>query len=99
MARRGKQKVVHKIQAAVWGKLVAQGIDVDTLSKDIRCVQKNGAINGGTPVTCLRIFKLSDAADRKIEVTGWETFDANPELILFEGHVTASHHVSLEKRS
>jgi len=83
----GKQKIVKKIQAAAWGNLVKQGIDVDTLTKDVRCVEKKGEMNHGTPVTYMRVFKLSEAANKGVEIAGWETFDLQPELILFEGYV------------
>jgi len=94
-----KHKIVQKIKAGAWGKLVQQGIDVDTLTRDIRCVEKQGAVNGGTPVTYLRVFKLSEAAEKGVNIQGWETFDQYPDLVLFEGYINSySNQAVLEKK-
>jgi len=83
-------KAVKKIYGGTWGHLVSEHkIDVDTLSKDIRCVDKPGTLEGGTPVTLLRVFRLSEAAKKGITITGWETFDQCPDLILLEGYYDA----------
>ncbi|HOG18518.1 MAG: hypothetical protein A4E73_01747 [Syntrophaceae bacterium PtaU1.Bin231] len=95
-----KAKVVREIKAGVWGKLVQQGVDVDTLTKDVRCVEKAGNANNGAPVTHVRIFKLSQAAQKGVEITGWEVFDRHPELVLFEGYINPeSNQAVIEKRS
>jgi hypothetical protein len=61
-------------------------MDVDTLTKGIRCIQKEEFVTGKGKATLLRIFRLSEIKARGIEVTGWETFDQYPELVLFEGY-------------
>jgi hypothetical protein len=84
-----KPKVVKEIYGGTWGHLVSvHGINVDTLSSDIRCVDKAGTLKEGIPVTLLRVFRLSEVAKKTITITGWETFDQNPDLILFEGYLT-----------
>lgn len=93
-----KPKVVKQIHDAAWGVLVAQGIDVDTLTKDVRCVEKEGQLEKVGKVVFLRIFKLSEARKSGVEVTGWETFDAHPELILFEGYFTGWNRFHLEAK-
>ncbi len=83
-----KPKVVKRIRDAAWGHMVSvHKIDVDTLDRDIRAVEKDGTSNGH-PVTFLRVFKPEQAAAKGIEVTGWETFDEHPELMLYEGYMT-----------
>ncbi len=94
-----KKKIVKEIYGGVWGHLVSvHKIDVDTLSKDIRCVEKEGT-NRGMPVTLLRVFSLNDAAKKSITVTGWETFDEHPELLFFEGYIARDNSAYLEKKS
>ncbi len=83
-----KPKVVKEIHDAAWGHMVSvHKIDVDTLSRDIRAVEKR-VNRDGYPVTLLRVFRPAQAAAKAIEVTGWETFDEHPELILYEGYMT-----------
>jgi hypothetical protein len=83
-----KPKIVKEIYGGIWGHLVSvHGITVDTLSSDIRCVDKPGTLDKGIPVTLLRVFRLSEVAKKGITVNGWETFDQNPDLILFEGYL------------
>jgi len=95
-----KLRIIHEIEGAVWGILLREGFDVGTLSNDVRCVHKKGSIEGGIPVTDLRVFKLSEAAGKGVEITGWETFDQHPELILFEGYRNdQSHHAFLERKN
>jgi hypothetical protein len=82
-----KTQIVKEIYGGTWGHLVSvHGIDVDTLSRDIRCVDKAGTLDKGMPVTLLRVFRLSEVAKKGITITGWETFDQNPDLILLEGY-------------
>jgi hypothetical protein len=82
-----KPKIVKEIHDKTWGYLVQQGIDVDTLSRDIRCVEREGKLDSsGESVTYLRVFSLREAEQKGIGITGWETFNEHPELILFEGY-------------
>jgi hypothetical protein len=94
-----KKKVVKEIDGGAWGHLVhAHKIDVDTLSREMRCVEREGALENGMPVTFLRVFKPIEAQGKGVEVTGWETLDQNPELILFEGHITKSNEAYLDRK-
>jgi hypothetical protein len=83
-----KKKIVRGIDGAAWGCLVREhGITVDELSNNYRVVEREGTIDGsGVPVIFLRIFKPEEAKEKGVEITGWETFDQHPELLIFEGH-------------
>lgn len=94
-----KKKVVKPIEGAVWGHLVSEHkIDVDTLSKEMRCVEKEGTLESGQPVTLLRVFKPKEAEEKSVAVECWETFDSHPELICFEGYLTRANQARLEPR-
>jgi hypothetical protein len=94
-----KSKVVKDIYGGAWGHLVTEHkIDVDALSKDMRCVDKPGMVDGHIPVTFLRVFRLSDVAKRELTVTGWETLDRYPDLILFEGYLDNKNTAHLERK-
>jgi hypothetical protein len=94
-----KKKVVKQIDGGTWGHLVTvHNIDVDTLSKEMRCVEKESLVDGGKHVTLIRVFRPAEAQQKGIDVTGWETFDQNPELILFEGYLTRANEAHLERR-
>ncbi len=94
-----KPKVIKEISGGAWGHMVSvHGVDVDTLSKDVRCVERAGMLEGNMPVTFMRVFKLSEVARKGVEVTGWETFDQHPELILYEGYLTARNEAHLERK-
>ncbi|PIV23301.1 MAG: hypothetical protein COZ69_11865 [Deltaproteobacteria bacterium CG_4_8_14_3_um_filter_45_9] len=94
-----KKKVIKEIDGGAWGHLVSvHKIDVDTLSKEMRCVEKEGFLDGGRPVTFLRVFKTGEAQQKNIVVTGWETFDQHPDLILFEGYLTKTNEAYLERK-
>jgi hypothetical protein len=94
-----KKKVIKEIDGGIWGHLVTvHKIDVDTLSKAMRCVEQEGVIDGGKLVTLIRVFKPAEAQQKGIVVTGWDTFDQNPELILFEGYLTRANEAHLERR-
>jgi hypothetical protein len=94
-----KKKVVKEIDGGAWGHLVnAHKIDVDTLSREMRCVEQEGVLENGMPVSFLRVFKPIEAQQKGIEVTGWETFDRHQELILFEGYVTKTNEAFLERK-
>ena len=54
-----KLKVVKNIHDAAWGCLVQHGIDVDTLAREVRRVEREGTLNGTQPVTFVRVFKTS----------------------------------------
>jgi hypothetical protein len=93
-----KKKVIKDIDGGVWGHLVSvHKIDVDTLSKEMRCVEQEGVLDG-KPVKFIRIFKPGEAQQKNIVVTGWETFDVHPDLVLFEGYLTRTNEAHLERR-
>jgi hypothetical protein len=73
-------------------------IHVDTISKELRCVEREGILDGRIPVTFVRLFKPAEANQRGIVVTGWETFDEHPDLMLFEGHLTKTNEAHLERK-
>ncbi len=94
-----KKKPFKEISGGAWGHLVSMHkIDVDTLSKEMRCVEKKGALDGGVPVTFLRVFRLSDVDKKGVKVTGWETFEDHPDLIAFEGYVKPDNKAYLERK-
>ena len=94
-----KKKVIKEIEGGAWGHLFnVHKVDVDTLSKGLRCVDCEGVLEGGKPVTFLRVFKPAEAQQKGIVVTGWETFDQNPDLILFEGYLTRTNEAHLERK-
>jgi hypothetical protein len=94
-----KKKIIKEIEGGTWGHLVSvHKLDVDTLTREIRCVEQKGTLKNGVPVTLLRVFKLKQASDQGVEVTGWETFDEHPDLILFDGYVTANNQAHLERK-
>ena len=94
-----KKEIIRKIRNGVWGHMVTvHEIDVDTLSKDMRCVEREGVLENGLPVTFVRIFRLAEVQNKGIIVTGWETFNEHPNLILFEGYLTRANEAHLERR-
>lgn len=94
-----KPKVVKDIPGGAWGHMVnVLKFDVDTLTRDYRCVEKQGQVEGA-PVLMLRIFRLSDLAKNSIEVTGWETFDHYPKMLLYEGYLNQRNETTLEKKN
>lgn len=94
-----KKKIIKEVRDGAWGHLVSvHQIDVDTLSKNMRCVEREGVLDGKEPVTFLRVFKLTEVEQKGIVVTGWETFDEHPDLILFEGYLTRDNRANLERR-
>ncbi len=93
------KKIVREVRDGAWGHLVNKhGIDVDTISKTLRCVERQGPVDGKGMVTCLRVFRPEEARAKGIEVTGWETFDQHPELIVFEGYLTPKNEAFLERK-
>lgn len=94
-----KPKVVKEIHGGAWGHMVSvHKIDVDTLSREIRCVEREGMLEGKGLVTFMRVFKPKEAEQKGVVVTGWETFDQHPDLILFEGYLTRSNEAYLERK-
>ncbi len=95
-----KEKIIREVpHNAVWGHLVTvHNIDVDTLSKEMRCVEREGTLENGMPVTFVRVFRLAEVQNNGILVTGWKTFDEHPDLILFEGYFTRANEAHLERR-
>ena len=94
-----KKKVIKEIVGGAWGHLVyVHKIDVDTLYKEMRCVECHGVLNEGKPVKFLQIFKPAEAQRKGVVLTGWETFDEHPDLILFGGYLTGVNEAHLEWR-
>jgi hypothetical protein len=59
------KKIIKEIRDGTWRHLVNKhNIDVDTISKELRCVEREGVLNGGEPVTFLRVFKPAEAKQR-----------------------------------
>ena len=94
-----KKKVIKQIDGSVWGHLFnVHQIDVNTLSNEMRCVEREGVLDGREPVKFLRVFKPAEAQQRGITVTGWEILDEHPDLILFEGYLTTTNKAHLERK-
>lgn len=94
-----KKKIVKEIQDGAWGHLVnVHKITVETLDKELRCVEREGVLDDGRPVTFLRIFNLKEVQKLGIDIKGWESFDQKPDMILFEGYITRSNEAHLEKK-
>jgi hypothetical protein len=94
-----KKKVVHEISGGVWGHLFnVHGLNVDLLSRSIRCVEKEGLLDEKKPVTFLRVFNVQEVEKRGVEIKGWETFDQFPELVLFEGYQTRTNEAFLKPK-
>ena len=95
-----QKKVIKEVYGKAYGQLVwVHKIDVDTLCRDIRCVELRGKANGGEPVTLLRIFSLKETERKGVVVTGWQTLDRHPDLILFEGHMTRADEAYLVRKA
>jgi hypothetical protein len=94
-----KPKIVKEITGGAWGHMVSEHkIDVDTLSREFRCVEKKGTIGNGVPVTFLRVFKPAEVSQKSLNVSGWEFFDQHPELIFFEGYLRWDNQAFLERK-
>ena len=72
-------------------------IDLVTLDK-MRYVTRDLSIGALLSITLVRIFLPYQAADKGIEVTGWETLDEYPELVLYEGYLNQAHKPFLVKK-
>lgn len=93
------KKVVKEVHDGAWGHLVNKhGVDVDTISNTLRLVEREGPMDGKGMVTFMRIFRPAEAAAKGVTVTGWETFDQHPELIVFEGYLMRSNQAVLERK-
>jgi hypothetical protein len=95
-----KKKVIKKIDGAAWGHLVHHHeMDVDTLYREMRCVEREVTEKGKEPIIHLRVFKPAEAERKGVEVEGWRTFDHHPDLIHFEGYVKKySNEAFLERK-
>lgn len=92
-----KKKVAREIPSGVYAHLFhVHRVNVDTLSRSIRCVEKEGFLDDKEPVTFLRVFNLQEAEKKGVEIKGWETFDQFPELLLFEGYLTKTDEAFLK---
>jgi len=92
------KKIIKEIRDGTRRHLVDKhNIDVGRISKELRCVERKGVLNGGEPVTFLRVFKPAEAKQRGIAVTGWDTFEKHPDLILFEGYLTRANEAYLDR--
>jgi len=95
-----KKKAFKEIDGPLWGHMVSQQrIDVDTLSNLMRVVDREGTLEGKGPVTFIRVFNLNHARQKGVDIAGWETLDQNPDLILFEGYLTRTNEVQLERKN
>ncbi len=96
-----RRKVVKELMGSgAWGHLVSDHkIDVDTIFRTLRCVERKGTIGSTqTPVTFMRVFRPSEAEQKGVVVTGWETFDEHPDLVVFEGYLTGDNEAHLERK-
>ena len=94
------KKVFKEIDGPIWGHMVNRyRIDVDTLSSQIRYVSREGTLEGDRTVTFLRLFNLAHARQKGIEIAGWETLEENPDLILYEGYLTQTNEVQLDRKN
>jgi hypothetical protein len=94
-----KKKIVKEIDGGAWGHLVnVHKMDVDTLTRQMRCVDREGVLDDGAPVTFLRVFRLKEVEEVGVAITGWETFDQHPELIIFEGYITRKNQAFLDRK-
>ena len=94
-----KKKIIKEIDGAIWGHLFnVHKVDVQTMASNLRFVEREGFLDGGKPVTFLRVFKPEEAQMKNITISGWETFDEHPDLVLFEGYLTRSNEARLERK-
>jgi hypothetical protein len=93
------KKVIKQVKDGAWGHLISvHKVDVDTISNSLRCVEQAGLLDGNVPVIFLRVFRPIEAEQKGIVVTGWETFDQHPDLIVFEGYLTKGNDAHLERK-
>jgi hypothetical protein len=73
--------------------------DGGTITHSLRCVEQTGLLNGQVRVTFLRVSRPTEVEQTGIVVTGWETFDQHPDLIVVEGYLTRENKTHLERKS
>ena len=95
-----RSKVIKEIYGRLCGHLLyAHNVDVDTLARELRCVEIEGTLNGAEPVTFIRVSSLKAVEQKGVVVTGWEAFDQHPDLVLFEGYVTRTDEAYLVRKA
>ena len=94
-----RKKVVKQIDDGVWGHLVSvHGMNVDVLMNKMRCVETEGFIDNKVPVTFVRVFDPSEVEQKGVVITGWDTFNDHPDLVIFEGYLTRRNEARLERK-
>lgn len=84
----------------VWEHLVSvHKQDAGNIVRQMRCVERQGVLDDGTPVIFLRVFKVEEAMRQGVAVSGWETLDRHPDLIRFEGFFTREGKAYLRRRT
>jgi len=93
-----KKKGFREIDLGLW-KYMVNKHKIDSITLDrIRYVTRKEEIGGVVAITLVRVFLPHEAAAKGIKVTGWNTFDEHPELILYEGYLNQNHKPFLVKR-
>ena len=75
---------MKKIQGALWGYMVSQGVIVDIL-QNLRRVERSGVV-GGKQVIMIRIFAPAAAKEKGVAIDDYESLDSHLELILYQGY-------------
>jgi hypothetical protein len=92
--------MIKEIYGGLCGHLLyAHNVHVDTLARELRCVELEGTLNGAGPVTFIRVFSLKAAEQKGVVVTSWEAFDQHPDLVLFEGYITRADEAYLVRKA
>jgi hypothetical protein len=92
--------MIKEIYGRLCGHLLyAHNVDVDTLVRDLRCVELEATPNGAGPVTFVRVFSLKAVEQKGVVITGWEVFDQHPDLVLFEGYILSSDEAYLVRKA
>jgi hypothetical protein len=96
-----RKKIMKHIAQSAWSHLVAvHKVHIYTGYHEMMCVERKGGLEDGTRVTFLRVFSLKEAERKGVIISGWETFDEYPDLIMFDGYLTRSGRAFLRpKRS
>ncbi len=94
-----KKKIVKEIDGAIWATCSTFTGWTCKLCP-LKCVlsSEKGFLEGGKPVTFIRVFKPEEAQMKNITITGWETFDQYPDLIHFEGYLTKRNEAFLDPK-
>ncbi len=94
-----KKKIIKEIDGAIWGRLFnVHKVDAQTMAFKLRFVEREGFLDGGKPVTFLRVFAPEEAQMKNIKIGGWDIFDQYPNLIHFEGYLTKENEAYLERK-